>query len=612
MSLYRRSGLMGLSLCWAACGGIVWAAQVPTASNRMNQVSGSPTDLVDIRNQIDGEVEIILRRAQLMSTKVDVLRVAIGDSAIVDVAQLDPREMQLIGKELGTTTMTLWLGNPGMAQQILTYLVTVTPDPGLQHLRKTQYRELEAMLNELFPNSKVQLIPVADKLVVRGQARDAQEATQIMAVVRGQAVDTADAPGQMTGFVNQGQAAEVYPGAGIPASNIINMLRVPGEQQVLLKARVAELSRTALRELGVDFSVAEGKFFFSSILAGRSNIVATFDDGDVKTLFHALETRGILKVLAEPNLVTLSGHTASFIAGGRFAVPTVVGVGGAEAATTTFQGFGTQLTFTPTVLDKDRIRLTVAPEFSSVNTALSVNGIPGLNTRAAFTTVDIREGQVLAIAGLLSDREVGTNTRVPLLGRIPVLGAAFSSKSVSRDENELIVLVSPEIVHPMNPEEAPTVLPGTDVTEPTDCDLYLRGRLEGNPGENFRSTAWPEYRMRAEDAKHRTKHGVVVSPSMYGESQIATSQVPPAPPTPSTGRNLPVTGAQSRVARMRATVPPSQETSKTSKAPQVQEGPVARQTTVHQTSGYQPINAGQDQQRAHENRFMAGPRGFSD
>jgi pilus assembly protein CpaC len=201
-------------------------------------------------------------------------------------------------------------------------------------------------------------------------------------------------------------------------------------------------------------------------------------------------------------LVTLSGQTATFLAGGEFAVPTVVGVEGAAAATTTFRGFGTQLSFTPTVIDKDRIRLRVQPSFSTINGDNTVNGIPGLDTRTVTTQVDLREGQWLAIAGLIQDQQAGTSRRLPWIGEVPVLGALFSHQTMRREETELIVLVSPELVHPMEAQQVPLILPGMDVTEPTDKELYLHQRIEGDVHCQHRGTVWPEQRFGIYRANH--------------------------------------------------------------------------------------------------------------
>ena len=199
------------------------------------------------------------------------------------------------------------------------------------------------------------------------------------------------------------------------------------------------------------------------------------------------------KSLAEPTLVTLSGKPATFLAGGQFAVPTTVGVGGVQAATTTFQDFGTELQFTPTVIDKDKIRLQVAPTFSTLNQDVTVAGIPGLDTRTVTTTVDLREGQWLAIAGLIQDKQSGARSAVPFLGKLPILGRIFGSQQTTRQETELVVLVSPELVHPSEPEQVPLFLPGMEVTDPTDKEFFHHKQIEGNPKEYYRSTVWPAY-----------------------------------------------------------------------------------------------------------------------
>jgi pilus assembly protein CpaC len=303
----------------------------------------------------------------------------------------------------------------------------------------------------------------------------------------------------------------------LPDANIVNMLAVPGEKQVMLKVRIAELKRSALRSLGVNLDVAFREFFAQSMLTGGSNIAVSglFSEGQFNLFIRALATNGSAKILAEPNLVTLSGNTATFLAGGEFAVPTVVGVGGAQAATTQFKGFGTQIAFTPTVLDHDRIRLQVRPTFSTLNRVNAVNGIFGLDTRTVNTTVDIREGQVLALAGLLQEEQRGDNSRVPGLGDAPLIRTLFSSKTITRDETELIILVSPELVHALEPEEAPTLLPGMEVTEPDDVEFFCKGHIEGRPQCHHRSTVWPLYRDRLCECRKKMDNGYNQSQDYY-------------------------------------------------------------------------------------------------
>jgi pilus assembly protein CpaC len=288
------------------------------------------------------------------------------------------------------------------------------------------------------------------------------------------------------------------------------MLDIPGEMQVMLKVRVAELSRSALRHIGSQLNLNFGDFSLNSGFGLGGAFNAVLNSKDVQLTIDAISTNSYGKILAEPNLVTLSGNPASFIAGGEFAVPTAVGVNGIGAVSTNFQGFGAQLQFTPTVLDKDRIRLQVAPTFSSINTTNTVNGIPGLTTRAVTTTVELREGQWLAIAGLIQDEQTGAKSGVPWLGDIPYLGVLFSNRSVTRDETELLVLISPELVHPLEPEEAPLILPGMEVTQPSDWAEFLVGDYEGRFGCEHRSTTAPvdqqHLREMRIDAKRETRY----------------------------------------------------------------------------------------------------------
>jgi pilus assembly protein CpaC len=444
------------------------------------------------------------RRSKIVRAKRPVSRISITNPEILEVTQFSPMEFELIGMATGQTSLTLWFGEDPARGEMLRYLVRVSPNEAIEDRRKIEYGDLERKVNEMFPGSVVQLIPVADKLIVRGQARDAEDASAIMALIRGQTAD-ALAAGALGSHV-EGPAAQPYPGTnGLPQSNVINLLEVPGEMQVLLKVRVAELSRSALREMGADLKLDFSDFSFSSSLGLNGAVSAVLDTDEMKLTIEALSTNSYAKILAEPNLVTLSGHPAYFIAGGEFAVPIVVGVEGAAAATTNFRGFGTQLEFTPTVLDKDRIRLHVAPSFSSINQENQVDGIPGLDTRAVATTVDLREGQWLAIAGLIQDQQSGSKARVPLLGDIPYLDTVFSKKEVKRDESELLILVSPELVHPLEAEETPLILPGMEVTEPTDWAFFLGGRYEGRPGCDHRSTVWPVLRQQMLDARCEAK-----------------------------------------------------------------------------------------------------------
>lgn len=449
------------------------------------------------------EFKVTMRRSKVLRMKQDIFRAAVADPTILEFVAFGSREIEIIGKQTGSTSVTLWIGDPD-DPKLLSLLVTVEKDDAVDDQRRLEYGELAEMINELFPNSRIQLFPIADKLIIRGQARDEQEAIEIMSIVR---ENSQQLPGGFGGGGGGGRnpvgadgtAAQPFPdGSTLPTSNIINMLTVPGEKQVLLKVRIAELKRSAVRELGANFSFDIKEFMFSSLLGAGGNVIAsgTFNDGSFDLVLRALMSNGTAKILAEPNLVTLSGKTATFLAGGEFAVPTVVGVGGAQAATTHFKGFGTQLTFTPTVLDKDRIRLVVSPTFSTLNRENSVDGIFGIDTRTTTTTVDLREGQVLAIAGLLQEQQRGESDRIPFFGDIPVLNFITANRTTTRDETELLILVTPELVHPLEPDQAPSILPGMEVTDPNDLDFFVYGDIEGRNESHHRSTVWPLYKSR--------------------------------------------------------------------------------------------------------------------
>lgn len=458
------------------------------------------TDLIEEILESEVELNVQLRRSKVIRMKHDIFRAAVADPSLVEIVAFGSREIEIIGKETGATTLTLWLGTQNQPR-ILSILINVTRDELVENRRRLEYGELQQMINEMFPDSKVQLVPIADKLIVRGQARDEQESVQIMALLRKHTgAATSNGLGGMIGArTNEGAAAEPFPDAvTLPQASIISMLTTPGEKQVMLKVRIAELKRSAVRRLGADFDFKVGDFFMRSILAGGGNLLTTgtFDSDSFNLVLNAVSATGNGKILAEPNLVVISGQPATFLAGGEFAVPTVVGIGGAQAATTQFKGFGTQLSFTPTVLDKDRIRLIVAPTFSTLNTTNTVNGVFGLDTRSVTTTVELREGQVLAIAGLLQEQQRGDESRVPGFGDVGLLKPLFQNKSLTRDETELIVLVSPELVHPMDPDQAPAILPGMEMTEPDDIDFFLYGHIEGRPECHHRSTVWPLYRDR--------------------------------------------------------------------------------------------------------------------
>ncbi|MEX1096659.1 MAG: pilus assembly protein N-terminal domain-containing protein [Planctomycetales bacterium] len=436
------------------------------------------------------DLEIIHRRSQLVVTRSNVVRMAIADPSIIDVVQYSPTEVAVIGLALGSTTLTVWFD--GSAQPLI-HDVTVIRDPSIEDQKRVDYGRLERKIAELFPNSKVYLIPLSQKIVVKGQARDAEEAAHILQIVRGEVINQL---GSLAGPQPILQINDAALGADTNAINawdlgsslIVNMLEVPGESQIMVRVRIAELNRSQLRQMGVDWSVLfnSGRHLVSSSLGGvPATLTGVFENGEINVLVNWLQSNGTAKILAEPVLTILSGHSGSFLSGGEFAVPTILGVNGAQGQTTTFRGFGTSIIVTPQLIDRDLIRMVIIPEFSQLNAANSVNGIPGVDARRVQTTVQLREGQTIVIGGLLSRRTNTEVTRIPFLGEIPwVGGALFNTKRSTEDETELLILVSPEIVRPMDADEVPPV-PGFEVTHPDDHSLYFRAMTQGPPDVGY-------------------------------------------------------------------------------------------------------------------------------
>lgn len=435
------------------------------------------------------EMEIILRRSQLIITNSRIRRYAIADPSIIEFVTYSPTEVSIVGLELGTTTLTLWFEGD---ETPITYLVHTIKDPSLEGQRRIDYGKLERKIAVLFPNSKVYLIPLSRKIIVKGEASDPTEAANIMNVIRGEVINY---EGNIGGPQPYGAGAGYggadygvgYNGFGnnlYGSSLIVNMLEIPGEFQVMIHVTIAQINRTMMRQLGVDLSVLfdGGRQFLGSTMGGvPSTLTGIFEAGEVNVLINALAENGTTKIMARPTLTVLSGHSASFLAGGEFAVPTIVGVGGAQGTSTTFRGFGTSIVVTPIVIDKDLIRMNIVPEYSQVNDNNSVQGIPGLNSRRAQTTVELREGQTIVLAGLFGhDTSTGV-TRIPWLGEIPLVGAyLFSSKKSTQGESELLITVTPQLVHPMEEDEVPPY-PGHEVTVPHDKEFYKYNMTEGAP-----------------------------------------------------------------------------------------------------------------------------------
>ena len=453
--------------------------------------------LIEKLPEAQDDLEVIERRHQLIVMRTNISRISIGDQSIVDVVQYSPKEIALVGLALGTTSLTFWFENE--ADPVI-YTVKTVRDPNADNQRKIDYGRLERKLAQMYPNSKVYLIPMQRKIIVRGQARDSEEAAHILNIIRGEVINQDGAlfgpqpylnggPGGVNsgGYAGGGGGQFGYGGAfglgawDLAAGLILNELKVPGEFQIALRVRIAELNRSQADRAGVDLNVIlnNGAVTLGTTLgAAAGTLQGTFDSGNLGIFLDYLSSNGIAKILSEPQMTVLSGQQAQFLSGGEYAVPTTIGIGGGQ--TTFFRGFGTQVRATPTVTDRDLIRLSIIAEYSDLGAA-GAGGVAGTSNRRITTAVELREGQTLALAGLLSHRTQTRVQRIPVLGDIPKIGPLlFSSKTSTQEENELLILVTPEIIRPMDAHEVPPV-PGFEVTRPTCDQFYKLNMTEGPP-----------------------------------------------------------------------------------------------------------------------------------
>jgi pilus assembly protein CpaC len=461
----------------------------PVASAEVQKEYGQfVTSMIDPQTTLD----LVAGRPRVLVLADAPKRVQVGDEKIVGFEQLPPNELVLTPKSVGTTVLNLWFPDPAddSKNKILSYLVRVFPDPQAKERLRGSCQTLADEINRAFPESRVTLFPVGDKLAVSGYARDAAQATQILQIARDHA------PPDFRPPENVKPAAHLLSQTAGP--NVVDLLRVPGEQQIQLRVTVAEVNRAAARSIGLSCGGDErhhGVTIFANRTAqmdglasvSGANVPVFLDNGQIGLAIHALRCLNLAKSLAEPNLVALNGQRAEFKAGGEFPVPVFAcdGRSGVE-----FHPYGVHLCFTPFVMDHDRIRLVVQAEVSTKDLAATANvggtAVPGLNSRTFQTTVELGEGQTLAVAGLVQNSFAAGTERTPGLSCLPGVGRLFESEAASAAEQELIVLITPELVRPTDCRDA---APGGDLIERGDVEFYVLGRLQGQHRADCRGPA---------------------------------------------------------------------------------------------------------------------------
>lgn len=392
--------------------------------------------------------------SSVIETASSVIRIAIADPSIIDVLPVTSREIVINGKAPGTTSLLIW----DAAGTRFSYNVRVSPDAA----------NLENDLRRLFPGEDVRVDATGQSVILTGSVS------------------------------NSGVAARMLDVAGRSLGNpdlIVNEMQMPRPGQVLLKVRFAEVSRNALERTGINllYTGPDGRVIGSTagrpagldgfvdgaigggggvsgvvgtVLSDAVNLFLFEPDLNLTALIQALESNGMFRSLAEPNLLAAHGVEASFLAGGEFPYPVVQGGSSSGAVSIEFREFGIKLDFTPYIEPGGTIRLRVAPEVSSLDFSkgLVISGfsVPSILSRKASTEIELKDGQTFAIAGLIDNNMITVYDKVPFLGDIPILGSLFRSKEIRQNRTELLVLVTPFIVYPQ--EEAPPVPTGEPET----------------------------------------------------------------------------------------------------------------------------------------------------
>ncbi len=531
-------------------------------------VSKDVSNLVEVVQDAEAEISLVEGQTKLIQLRRAVSRIVIANPNVADVEiftdQPEPRQpnagrlLNLSGRSFGTTTLTIW----DDTNRPVTFLVRVSLDT----------KDLESRIRQSFPGAEIKVRQAGPQIILDGQAPDSKTLSDILQLITmnvasnlsyqallrssmggtggmggaggmgggGAAGGGAGAGGGMGGGMGAGGGMAMGGMAGgaggLRGFVLINRVTVPGPRQILLHVKIAEINRTATRNIGVSWVYARGNSILGSLPGGTNASAATmfsatsalsqttgtggfakpgqstvgatnsvaptgntplfgvFNSGHFSLFIEALRINALAKILAEPNLVALEGQPARFLVGGMFPFPVPQSSslpGGTAVVTVQFQRFGTILTFLPQILPNDVIRLDVEPVISNLNFAqtTTVNGgtVPSITERSARTVVELREGQTLAIAGLLQSLTNATTTRIPGLGDLPIVGNWFSAVQHQVVETETVVLVTPELISPLEKNEV-TEAPGDRIYSPNDAEFYFLGRIEGKLGSEFRAT----------------------------------------------------------------------------------------------------------------------------
>ena len=433
-------------------------------------------------------LNLLLAKSTLLRLRDPIERLSVGNPAITDVTLISKREIYFLGKAMGTTNVIIW-SNAGQATVIdVNVIADLTP--------------LENELKLLLPEEKdITVASVSGSIALRGTVSDAVKVDQAVAIAEAwRARLTRDLvlpvqAGQGSTAINIGAGSAVRDTVAAAGPRIINMLKVRDPQQVMLEVKVAEVSKTILERIGVTLrqqgTRAGSSIRFESLsnfagqLLGLASVTRPNGEG---LIIDAQKDDGLVKMLAEPTIMAISGQEASFLAGGKIFIPVARDNNTTGGTTITLEEkeFGVGLKFKPTVLEGGRIHLKVAPEVSELNAQgnpfTTVGGVtsvlPSFTVRRAETTLQLHDGQSFMIAGLVKNDVGESVNRIPGLGELPIIGALFRSSEFQKDKTELMFVITPRLVKPLPPDYA---LPTDAFVEPSRAEFFFEGKMEGTP-----------------------------------------------------------------------------------------------------------------------------------
>ena len=433
------------------------------------------------------QLDLAEGKSSLIRLPFPAARLSVGDARIADIILLNPSEMYMLGKSVGTTNLILW--NKNNEATIIDINVGVDT------------AALQSRLAVLFPTEKdIKITAAADTLILTGVVSDVVKADQVVAVAtayvqrgsRSAQAASAPATGGAGAGAGASNSATAAGGGQANTPKVVNMLSIAAPQQVMLEVKIAEVSKSLIDQLGasVGASRTNGSWTYtllSNLLTGGAGLLSGKNNINGNSLsLDAQKRDGLIKVLAEPTIMAISGQEASFLAGGKIFIPvSQTSNNGQPTITLEEKEFGVAVKFTPTVLEGGRINLKVAPEVSDLNKSgvgISANGssttaiLPSFTTRRATTTVQLFDGQSFAIGGLIKNNVTANIKALPVLGEVPVLGPLFRSSDFQTDRTELVFIVTPHLVKPLPLDYK---LPTDPYIEPSRSEFFLGGKMEG-------------------------------------------------------------------------------------------------------------------------------------